>query len=218
MVQAAVILMITFQGRGSNRIESNETIDYLTRHSPPPPDWETLAYALSALAAACVILWIRQKRRKRLFSRYLGVMTVLAVASFIGSGVFICSGLVPGMFDPPRSFTREPREKIPPSRFEAFLREISSLLPEHAGVFLVNTHEPYQVNMTNYFLYPRRVFFTQLSTQPISDPAAQLNADAGKALNAMGANWILDLSPVALKQGVKKALLPVPQTSNGANR
>jgi hypothetical protein len=209
MSQAAALLMIAFQGR---------EIDYLTRHSPPPPDWETLVYALSALAAACVILWIRQHRLKRAWPRYRCLMTVFAVASFFGCGVFICSGLVPRMLDPPGSFTREPHEQSPPVRFERFLREISNLLPEHAGVFLVNTHEPYQVNMTNYFLYPRRVFYTQLSAHPISDPAAQLNAETCKTLRAMGAEWILDLSPDVLNRGARKALLPVPRTRNGAGR
>ena len=64
--------------------------------------------------------------------------------------------------------------------------------------------------MANYFLYPRRVFYTQASSLSIPDPAAYLTPEVGEALRSRGIGWILDLNPEAMKRGTASSLLRIP--------
>lgn len=204
------------QARNPQRLTSKERIGYLTRRSPRPPDGRTAAYAAGALLAAGVILVLLCRRKggagalPRPFLPHL-----LVLASVCWFGFFLVKGLAVPLFQPPRSFTREPYPFAPPAKLERFLRRLQERLPEDAGVMLINCGEPRQADMVNYFLYPRRVIFKRASGVPIPDPEAFLT-DANRALlERLGADWLLNLDTAVMDRDPEAALIPLARSGRG---
>jgi hypothetical protein len=186
--------------------KTEERIGFLTRRSPENPDLETLLYALAALVAALILVWIWNRRRKAKGFGYPALLVSLVVASFLGGGTFLVMNLGPQLFEPAKSFTREPSAWEPPSDFESFLRAVNQQVPEEAGVMLINCRVPRTGNLVNYFLYPRRVIFTRQSMLPVERVEEYLTPDIRRYLKSLGSAWLLDLSPGALNGGIETAL------------
>lgn len=190
----------------------DERVDFLTRQSPKPPDWETLLYAFAAFFIALVLISAWKLRKKERELNYRTLFAALAVASFIGAGLFLVNDLVPHLSEEHPSFTREPFGEVKPASFEAFVRELDRRIPEGDGLMLINCdpRSNRRADTINYFLYPRRVIFRRQSLLPVEDPAAFLNGDILDFIRSEGAAWLLDMRPEKIKAGAGAALIPLP--------
>lgn len=193
-------------------LNPDDRVGFLTRRSPKPPDAETLILASVALAIAFLLVgaWkLRRKEKGWSFRTFLGA---LAVASFLGTGVFCTTDLIPRLSEKPATFTKEPLGEARPGSFERFVRDLDCRIPEGDGVMLINCNpmSPREADTINYFLYPRRVIFRRQSLAPVKNPADLLDETVIEFLRAEGAKWLLDLRPEKVAEGAASALIPLP--------
>lgn len=195
------------QGFDSLAPRSDELISYLTRFSPRTPDLATALHAFVAVACALVLLWIWKRWKRPVWTGWRVAILTLVAASFIEGGVFLCSNLLHQLFEEPGNMARERPAFLPESRFEGLLREAADHLPEKTGIMIINCMEMRQADLANYFLYPRKILMRRFSFTAQENPRKLLTEEIREQLRSLGAQWILDLSPRALKKGLNEALI-----------
>jgi hypothetical protein len=201
-------------GKPLGALSDEEKLAYLTRFSPETPTWETLYYALVAIAAALVLMWFARRKMAATGFYYRRFVQVLLVASMLWGGVFLFTDLVKQLFEPPLSQAREIAGRGDHTPFDTVLEQVRYSLPDEAGVLLINCESPRQAEWTKYFLYPRRVVIEDYSIAHIDDPKTFLTQDAIDFVRSRGAEWVLDCRAAASKTGMNGALISLDSENN----
>jgi len=192
-------------------MSDEETLAFLTRNSPKPPDGGTLLWAVCALAAAWAILWLYNRRKGTPLRGPAALAAAPALASFLWAAWFAVSVLCAHLWEPPLSSAREGSLISSGDPFDRTLAVVRQPTEPRQGILLVNCTTPRQAEWVKYCLYPRRIIIEDFSRSLIPDPLALRDADSGTKpyLRSLGAHWILDCAAAAGEGGAGAALLEV---------